>query len=330
MNEFERIAFFVDCLGHPGEKPVLGSGDDAALWKLLPGEVEAASVDLLVEDVHFRRSYCTASEIGYKAIAVNVSDLAAMGARPRFGLVGLAVPKNLSTEWIESFADGIREACERYKFTIVGGDLTGSPGPIMISITAIGAQQDGKALLRSGAQAGDDLWVAGWLGLSRVALEALEVGKERRDISKACLEAYLRPEAKVEEGMWLAEEGLATSAIDISDGLLGDLSHILERSGTGAKIEVARLPLHSEMVTFFSGVVEKAREFSLRGGEDYALLFTVPGKFRNVLRKKWEKRFSCPLHRIGKMKDQKGFVLIDENGVTLACEKEGYDHFKKK
>ena len=327
MNEFEIIERFVGKVGEGGESPLLGPGDDAALWDLAPDEVEAVSVDLLVEDVHFRNRYCSPSEIGYKSIVVNLSDLAAMGARPRFGLIGLALRKDDSQAWIEGFSEGVREACQAFGFSIVGGDLTGSPGPTMISVTAVGGQKKGKVLLRSGAAVGDDIWVAGWLGLSRAALENLEQGRERREIPKACLDGYFHSVPKLKEGLWLAEEGLASAAIDVSDGLLGDLAHILERSGVGAEIEVSNIPVHADLLQYFSGDREKAEGYALNGGEDYALAFTASVEKRQKILKEWPEISSEPLHRIGRIVVGEGCSVLS-NGSILRKSSGGFDHFK--
>ena len=328
MNEFDIIERFVGKVGEIGESPLLGPGDDAALWDLSPDEVEAVSVDLLVEDVHFRNRYCTPSEIGYKSIVVNLSDLAAMGARPRYGLIGLALRKDDSQAWIEGFSEGVLEACKAFGFSIVGGDLTASPGPAMISVTAVGCQKKGKSLLRSGASVGDDIWVVGWLGLSRAALENLEKGGERREIPQVCLDGYFYPVPKLKEGQWLAEEGLASAAIDVSDGLLGDLAHILERSGVGAEIEVSKIPIHHDLLQYFSGDREKAEAYSLNGGEDYALVFTASGEKRQKILNEWSEISSEPLHRIGKIVAGKGECLVLSNGSTSVPSSEGFDHFR--
>jgi thiamine-monophosphate kinase len=235
---------FIDRIGRAvpaaGTGVVLGIGDDCAALELPAGELLLTTTDLLIEQVHFRRNWTDWRTLGRKSVAVNVSDIAAMGGTPRHLFLGLAVPAGTRVEELDAFLAGFLEAAGHYGATLTGGDTCGSPGPLMISVTAVGAVPEEQLVRRSGARPGDAVYISGTLGDSGLALQLLLAG-EAPDPFLA--RRHHDPEARTDLGRALAQANLPTAMIDVSDGLLADLGHLLKASGVGAAIEAAAIPL---------------------------------------------------------------------------------------
>ncbi|MFP5410763.1 MAG: thiamine-phosphate kinase [Gammaproteobacteria bacterium] len=298
---------------------VLGVGDDCALLAPTPGMQLAVSSDMLLEGRHFSPQDGPAG-LGHKALAVNLSDLAAMGATPRWATLSIALPA-ADDGWLAAFARGFFRIADQYGIELVGGDTT--RGPLTLSITVIGEVPPGQALRRDGARPGDEVWVSGTLGSAAMAL-AYRQGRlfmEQIDAAKVLPALYL-PTPRVELG--LALRGVATSAIDISDGLLGDLGHILERSGVGAALEFAALPTHPVAQNYLHEAV--ARDCILAGGDDYELCFTAPPeRYDAVLAA--AATAGVAVARIGRITAEAGLTVIGPDGAPLTIEHTGYDHF---
>lgn len=298
---------------------VLGVGDDCALLAPTPGMQLAVSSDMLLEGRHFSPQDSPAG-LGHKSLAVNLSDLAAMGATPRWATLAIALPST-NDAWLTAFARGFFRLADLHGIELVGGDTT--RGPLTISITVMGEVPPGDALRRDGAQAGDDVWVSGVIGSAALAL-AYRQGRlfmEQVDAAKVLPALYL-PTPRVELG--IALRGLATSAIDISDGLLGDLGHLLERSNVGATIEFACLPTLPVAQAYLHEAV--ARDCVLAGGDDYELCFTAPtGKREAII------AAACAVDvkvtRIGRITAEPGLAVIDSSGQPMTIDHTGYDHF---
>ena len=306
----------------PGNRLVrLGVGDDAAVIDLPKGRQLVASCDLLVEDVHFRRSTTPPRALGHKALAVNLSDLAAMGAEPVAALISLALPGDLRLSWVDAFYKGLAGLAGRTGTAIAGGDTTHTPGPIIIDLAVLGVVERGKGLRRDAARPGDGLWVCGPLGLSRAGLEALEKGLGGHAALK---KAHREPRPLLKEGRALARCGRCGACIDVSDGLLNDLGHILKRSGVGAEIEIARLKTAPELARYLKPRKGDPVDYVLNGGEDYALLFTLrkgderPGP--------WPGDASVP-YRIGRVVRGRGIRIIRPDKGLAVMDAAGYDHF---
>jgi thiamine-monophosphate kinase len=265
LGEFELIDRY---FGRRAARAVVGVGDDCAILAPAPGMQLAVSSDMLVEGRHFL-STVPPRALGHKALAVNLSDLAACGARPLAFTLSLALPR-VDEVFLEGFAAGLFALADAHAIDLVGGDTTA--GPLNICITVIGEVPAGQALLRSGARAGDDLWVSGTLGDARLALEAFR-GAVTLDATAfgAVRRAMEWPQPRVALGMAL--RGAATAAIDLSDGLVGDLGHVLKASGVGAEVALDRLPRSAVLAT---QPQDPQRECLLAGGDDYELLFTAP------------------------------------------------------
>ncbi|MBW8371247.1 MAG: thiamine-phosphate kinase [Thiobacillus sp.] len=298
---------------------VLGVGDDCALLAPTPGMQLAVSSDMLLEGHHFSPQDSPAG-LGHKSLAVNLSDLAAMGATPRWTTLAIALPEE-NDAWLTAFARGFFRMADQHGIELVGGDTT--RGALTLSITVIGEVPPGQALRRDGAQAGDDVWVSGVIGSAALALAYRQgrLSMGQIDAAKVLPALYL-PTPRVELG--IALRGIATSAIDISDGLLGDLGHILERSHVGATIEFAALPTLPVVQNYLHEAI--ARDCVLAGGDDYELCFTAPVDRRDAVAAAAQSA-GVTVTRIGRISAETGLTVVDADGQPLPFEHTGYDHF---
>ena len=321
MGEFELIRRYFQRSGTAANPAVaLGIGDDCALLQPTPGMQLAVSSDMLVEGRHFFPDV-DPEALGHKALAVNLSDLAACGARPLAFTLALSLPR-VDEAWLAAFARGLFALADTHGCTLMGGDTTA--GPLNLCITVFGETPQGQALLRSGARADDDIWVSGTLGDARLALEALQ-GK--RALSPALLQAARarleRPTPRVALG--LALRGVASAAMDLSDGLAGDLAHILEASGCGARLETAVLAgLPAARDTSLDEATRLA--LVLGGGDDYELLFTAPAA-RHAAVLAAAQQAGTPVTRIGRIEAESGLRLVDAQGRAVNGAHRSYDHF---
>lgn len=323
MGEFDLIDRFFK---RPARRAALGVGDDCALLNPTPGMQLAISTDLLLEGRHFL-STVDPVRLGHKALAVNLSDLAACGARPLAFTLALALPEAIDA-WLEGFSRGLFALADAHDCELIGGDTT--RGPLAICITVFGEVPPGHALLRSGARPGDDLYVSGTLGDARLALE---VFRGTRSVPQAAFDAARermeQPTPRVALG--LALRGVATAAADISDGLVGDLGHILKASGAGAWIDTSiaiNLIAARGHLTLEDGQsdAEFALECVLAGGDDYELVFTAPPAARNRV-KAAAVQAQTPVTRIGRIEAEPGLRLVDGSGAPVAGRFTSFDHF---
>lgn len=304
----------------PARHAALGVGDDCALLVPRPGMQWAVSTDMLVEGRHFL-STVEPQRLGHKALAVNLSDLAACGARPVAFTLALALPR-ADEAFVAGLAEGLFALAAAHDIELVGGDTTA--GPLNLCITVMGEIPAGQALLRSGAQPGDDVWVSGQLGDARLALEVFRgrASVSGADFDKVRAKMEL-PQPRVALGQAL--RGVASAAIDLSDGLIGDLGHILQRSGVGADIELGLLP-HSAVLA--AQPLQLRQECLLTGGDDYELLFCAPAQRHEAVRQAGL-RSGVPLQRIGRITDPPGLRVRDGEGRDLDLRHlQAFDHFR--
>ena len=334
-SEFDLIAKYFN---HASKHADLGVGDDAALIQARSGFQLAVSTDMLVSGTHFFAD-AAPDDIGWKALAVNVSDMAAMGATPKWATLAIALsevypspqpspPRGegvITEAWVSEFSRGFFSCADAFNVELIGGDTT--RGPMNISVTIMGEVTTGKALRRDGAKVGDDIWVSGTLGDAALGLAHLQ-GKLHSKFKlddgyiEYCLNALHRPQPRVSLGLALV--GLAHSAIDISDGLLSDLGHILSASKVGAEIQSKKLPcslfiskhLHEKQI----------QQCILAGGDDYELCFTAPPNMRAKI-EKMSAELGLPIALIGSIHAGAGLVVLDKNKQEISLEKNGYDHF---
>jgi thiamine-monophosphate kinase len=264
-----------------GEGVVTGIGDDAAVTALTDGMQLLTSTDMLLEDVHFRRSWHTPYLLGRKSLAVSISDIAAMGAIPRWALLSLAVPAGFSLDFLDGFTNGFLAMAAEHDVTLIGGDTCSSRSGLVVSVTIMAEQFPDLIVRRSGAQPGDDIWVTGTLGDSAQALELLE--GNRAVEAPSLMTRLLDPAPRTEAGRALAESGLITAMIDISDGLLADYGHIAEQSGYGGILYLERLPTSAAFQKHAAHQSAFPHHLVLSGGEDYELAFTAPAENREKI-----------------------------------------------
>ena len=307
-----------------------GLGDDAAVWRPRGAEeLWAVTTDMLVEEIDFRRDWTTPQELGYKSLAVNLSDLAAMGVVPRFFTVALALSPNVTSRWIQGFYDGLHECGERYGAMLVGGDLSAADR-ITVSITAFGESRHRRILYRSGGRPGDLLYVTGTLGKSAAGLELLRRGtlRSRSGAKREALCAHRTPEPRCHVGAWLAQSGCARAMMDLSDGLSADLPRMCAASGVDAEISKAGIPVFAPAAPWGCDPLQMA----LDGGEDYELLFAVPRSKKKLLEASWPVDFPTATH-IGNMLRGNGKVWISATGrpsARLPLPVRGFDHFTER
>jgi thiamine-monophosphate kinase len=308
-----------------------GIGDDAAVIRPKGAqEFWLITTDMLVESVDFFRQWTTPQQVGRKAVAVNLSDLAAMGARPRFFTVSLAIPSDIPESWILRFHDGMAERANSAGAFLIGGDLSSTEENIAVSITALGESENRKVLYRSGGKAGHLLYVTGTLGVSAAGLRLLQTPalKGTRKSREKALQAQLDPEPRWDVGLWLAQSGLVSCMMDLSDGLSTDLPRLCAASGVGAEVRIQSLPVFRGSSMWNLDPVDLA----LHGGEDYELLFAVPRPKSATLEKIYPATFPR-ITRIGEMNPDVGKVwLVDQkssHGRRL-LKNRGWDHFRKR
>ena len=317
LGEFELIAKYFT---RPVRRATLGIGDDCALLDLSPGQQLAVSSDLLVEGRHFI-STVAPDRLGHKALAVNLSDLAACGAAPLAFTLAIAMPR-VDEAFLDGFARGLHALADAHGIELVGGDTTA--GPLAVCITVFGEVPAGRMLRRDGARAGDDVWVSGTPGDARLALEVLRGTLTLPgEAFERVRQAMEMPQPRV--GLGLALRGIASAAIDVSDGLLGDLGHVLARSRVGATVEADAIPV-SEVLAGLPR--ERRREFALAGGDDYELLFTAPASARDAVLAA-ARGATVRVTRIGRIEAEPGLRLVDADGRALANRFASFDHFLK-
>ena len=315
VGEFDLIAKY---FARPVRHAVLGGGDDCALLQPTPGMQWAVSTDALVEGRHFL-STVPPEALGHKALAVNLSDLAACGARPVAFTLSLTLPR-VDESFLAGFAEGLYALAQAHDIELVGGDTTA--GPLNIGITVMGEVPPGQALRRGGARAGDELWVSGRLGDARLALEAFRGqvalrGEAFEDVRRA----MERPQPRVALGMAL--RGIASAAIDLSDGLVGDLGHVLRASAVGATLRLADIPHSAHVAACTEG---RRRQCLLSGGDDYELLFAAPAGAHARVRDAGA-RAGVTVSCIGTLDAAPGLRVIDARGAPVALTERAFDHF---
>ena len=309
----------------PFQQLILGIGDDAAAWQG-DTQIQLATVDSLIQDVHFALDITPWQELGWKALAVNLSDIAAMGGVPRYALVSLALPNHTEIDNVTALSQGMIELAQQSAVAIVGGDTTSAP-LVAITITVFGSakNQDNHILTRSAARAGDKIAVTGHLGAAAAGWEMLTKQLQfDLQATTRLKQAFLHPYPRIAEGQLLVAQGVKT-AIDISDGLISDLNHICQASRIGARIEIGRVPIEPAVKANFGN---RALELALSGGEDYELLFTASTEVID----KVTKTAPCPITVIGDIIADKAskITLVDSKGKPVSIPKKGWEHFTAK
>jgi len=313
----------------------LGIGDDAAVVSLARGRELVLTTDLSLDGIHFRSDLHPPRAIGHRALARAISDLAAMGARPRFALISVALARHTKRAWVSAFYDGLAGLARRLGVALIGGDTAIVEERTMADFVAVGDVERGRALRRAGARAGDRVYVSGRLGLAALGLEMLKsgalgirnvrrAGKRTARNERAALMAHLYPEPRCGVGMYLAKRRLASAAIDVSDGFARDLGRLCEASSCGAVVRENRLPLAE--VTAGGKRELDPLELGLHGGEDYELIFTVP---RSRVARLPAAVEGVPVREVGEIRRKRGLTLVRADKQETPLEARGYDHFER-
>jgi thiamine-monophosphate kinase len=308
---------------------VVGIGDDCAIIPAPDGRQYAISTDLLVEGVHFLTSEISGNDLGYKALAVNLSDLAAAGAEPCGAFMSMALPEDADVDFLDSFADGFNGLAQQFHCPLLGGDTTLSKQGIIINICVIGIRDGNITVSRANSQPGDIVCVTGALGDSGAGLEyILAPDKERDSTANALIRRHLHPTSRIEEGKFLARCKYVHSMMDLSDGLASDIKHILERSGVSADIELDKLPTSPLLQQKYGNSPSKLYHYALHGGEDYELLVTVDSKHFADLNVEYQKRFGTALYAVGRIVcGDPQHVNYIENGFGTMPIGSSWEHF---
>jgi thiamine-monophosphate kinase len=320
LGEFGLIDLLAKMAGGGQDEHLLiGIGDDAAAWQG-DASIQLATVDSLIQDVHFPSGIASWQELGWKAMAVNLSDIAAMGGAPRYALVSLALPEDTEVDDVTALYTGMLDLAQQYGVAIIGGDISSAP-LVIITITILGSSQKKQLLTRSTAEPGELVAVTGYLGTAAAGLEMLSKGlKLDPEAATRLRNAFLHPYPRVAEGQLLLEQRVKT-AIDLSDGLISDLGQICKASQVSARIEVDRIPIEPAVKAGFG---EKSLELALSGGEDYELLFTARAKVIDRVKK----AASCPITVIGEiLAGREGVTVVDRQGNPIDAGKAGWEHF---
>ena len=323
LGEFGLIELLAEIVGQAKSKSVLiGIGDDAACWRS-QASTQLATSDSLIQDVHFTLNNTTWRELGWKALAVNLSDIAAMGGLPQYAMVSLGLPGDTEVARVAELYEGMEELASLFEVSIVGGDSVEAP-VVMLSLAVVGkAQKNRSVLTRSAATPGDRIAVTGYLGASAAGLDMLKRGLDfDKETAVTLKEAHLRPHPRIVEGQALAHHGVK-AAIDLSDGLVSDLIKLCKASGVGARLLTRQIPVHPMVRQSFG---DDAIKLALSGGEDYELLFTAQGEVIDRV----SRAIACPVTVVGEIVAEPKMVkVIDEHGNELRLEKEGWEHFAK-
>ncbi|HYS16077.1 MAG TPA: thiamine-phosphate kinase [Candidatus Binatia bacterium] len=308
----------------------VGIGDDCAVLEPTAGSLLLATTDLLIEDVHFRRRWATPTDIGWKSLAVNLSDIAAMGGRPRWALIALACPEAVSLDEAEAFYAGVQALATEHDVAIVGGDTAASPRGWIVNVTLLGDAVQAP-LVRSTAGIGHVIAVTGSLGRSAAGLALLEAipgpGGVGSDARADVTTAHLRPRPRTREGQWLAEAGGVTSMIDLSDGLATDLGHLCEESGVGARIDLGRVPVDATVHAVARALDRNALAWATGGGEDYELLLTCVPEAFDRLAGGLARATGTRLSPVGETTPAaEGIRYLDAGGKAVSV-RPGFEHF---
>lgn len=331
LGEFALISRLQARLHAPQDEHIVrGIGDDCAVLRPSAGMELLMTIDTQEEGVHFRRDWSSPQDIGWRCLAVNVSDIAAMGGQPLGAIVALLLPPSLDVAFIEALYDGMQAMATAYGCPVIGGNISQRTDTLSVTITVLGEAPQSRSVLRSGAEAGDEVWVTGHLGGGKAGLEVLlDPAMPDNLPADEVLARYRRPRPRLQEAQYLRQHGGLHSLLDISDGLSSDLRHICEASGVGARLHAAHIPIapQTRQIALARGV--EPLDYALHGGEDFELCLTAPAGRIEALQDILQQQFDCPLTRVGEVQSGSGVTLLGPDGTQRPLPVKGYDHFRR-
>lgn len=327
IGEFGFIDRFSGSFKELVTKNLTGIGDDCAILPMNDDEDLLVTTDLLMEDVHFLRSAITPEQLGYKSVAVNLSDIAAMGGTPIGTFLSIAIPPDMDVEYLDKLMDGYHTISQKYQVPLLGGDTTKSVKHLAINVCVLGTIKKGQARMRSMAQTGDMVCVTGRLGDSAGGLQVILDGLNQSEDHNYLLERHHQPEPRLPEGAFLAANGGVHAIMDISDGIASDLKHILKASARSARVDLDQLPLSDELKRVSQTQGWKIDELASGGGEDYELLFTVAADRVETLQNAFTSQFGKSFTVIGQIEEGEPQIQWLRNGCAVEFSKGGFNHF---
>ena len=316
------------CLIRP-QNVIKAIGDDAAAFIPAPGQVILVTTDLLVERIHFLRNATSGFNLGYKALSVNLSDIAAMGGIAREAFISIAIPENCSIDFLEDLYKGMKTLAAEFDVNLLGGDTTSSKVDLIINISVVGSAFEKEILYRDTARHGDIICSTGFLGDSRAGVHLIknDIEADSNELI-ALLDAHLLPKPYLQEGRFLARQGGVHAVIDVSDGLSSDIGHIAKESSVGIRLYSEKIPVSNNLEKFCAWFDFDPVEYALVGGEDYTLLCTISPDKADHIAADYLKRFRNPLYQIGEITDSGEMELVLQNGQIRSFVPSGWDHFK--
>ncbi len=329
LGEFGLIEKIKQLVGSESKDLIVGIDDDAAAYRLSENQVLLLTTDALIEGIHFNLDYFNFYQLGWRAMAVNLSDIAAMGGQADLALITLGLPSDLEVQAVEDFYRGIKTWTEKLSIEIAGGDTTKSPGPVFINMALIGHVESSRLTLRSGAKVGDLLYVTGTLGDAKAGMKVLQtMNEESQKPFKEIIRRHLTPEPRIDEARWLVENIKVHAMIDISDGLASEVHHICRLSHVGAQIWRSHIPLSRAVQQVAKNFNEDPVDYALYGGEDYEILFTVPSSEKQKLEKSFYQKFQKSCYQVGTVVSaEEGITILDRQGKKISLPFGGYKHF---
>lgn len=312
----------------PSKDHIIGIGDDCAVIPQTDGTSWLVTTDALVEGVHFLKEQIAANDLGYKSIAVNVSDIAAMGGIPKYAFLSLALPKMTECSWARLLLEGVREACDKWNILLLGGDTVGSKRDLFINITLIGSAVQNNIKYRNQAQPADVICVTNYLGDSGGGLKALQTGIKKTEDVQRLIHSQFTPEPSPEQGLWLASHPEVHAMMDISDGLDCDLKRLLKSSRKGATIETEQIPISPLLAKVSREQNWDPLQLALAGGEDYCLLLTIDSEAFATLQNAFQAQFHQPLFAIGHIVDRADELTYRKNSQVIQLCYEPHNHFQ--
>lgn len=328
IGEFGWIDRIRKDLSGRDPRVVRAIGDDAAVFRCDGGFLMLLTTDMLVERIHFERATTGGADLGHKALAANLSDIAAMGGEPQDAFISLGVPEDCSLEFLDELYAGIKQLAQRHRVRILGGDTTGSKADLVINIALTGRVEENRVLLRDSARPGDVIFCTGWLGESRAGLYLLRRRLPTDSTTLALLRrAHLRPEPQIDEGRFLAACPGVHAVIDVSDGFSSDLGHIARESRVGVRVLGDRIPISEPLAEFCRRFDCDPLQMALAGGEDFVLLGTMTAASAETAARRFRETFRRPLHVVGEVTDSGNLEWIDPAGKAHPLTAAGWDHF---